>query len=349
MTSNPSGGLKRGDTQKISGSREDAMGTMLAAATEPDLPVHGRCTDVMVAALEAEGIEYCFGIPGEENLDFLDSLRTAKSLKLVLTRHEQAAGFMAAIVGRLTGKPAACLSTLGPGATNFSTAAAYAHLGGFPMVILTGQKPIRHSKQGHFQIVDIVEHFKPITKFTKQIAEATAVPYLVRDCVRVSTEEKPGPVHLELPEDIAALPVADGTHLFPPHPIRRPVPDEKAVDNAIALLKAAKRPLLCIAAGANRKRVQNMMSQFVDKLGIFAVSTQMGKGVLPERHPQHIGCTALSANDIVHVAVEHADLILNIGHDVVEKPPFFMNPNDTVTGRHRRRRHRHHHHHHHHH
>ena len=106
MTSNPSGGLKRGDTQKISGSREDAMGTMLAAATEPDLPVHGRCTDVMVAALEAEGIEYCFGIPGEENLDFLDSLRTAKSLKLVLTRHEQAAGFMAAIVGRLTGKPA---------------------------------------------------------------------------------------------------------------------------------------------------------------------------------------------------------------------------------------------------
>ena len=216
---------------------------------------------------------------------------------------EQAAGFMAAIVGRLTGKPAACLSTLGPGATNFSTAAAYAHLGGFPMVILTGQKPIRHSKQGHFQIVDIVEHFKPITKFTKQIAEATAVPYLVRDCVRVSTEEKPGPVHLELPEDIAALPVADGTHLFPPHPIRRPVPDEKAVDNAIALLKAAKRPLLCIAAGANRKRVQNMMSQFVDKLGIFAVSTQMGKGVLPERHPQHIGCTALSANDIVHVPV----------------------------------------------
>ena len=259
MTSNPSGGLKRGDTQKISGSREDAMGTMLAAATEPDLPVHGRCTDVMVAALEAEGIEYCFGIPGEENLDFLDSLRTAKSLKLVLTRHEQAAGFMAAIVGRLTGHPAACLSTLGPGATNFSTAAAYAHLGGFPMVILTGQKPIRHSKQGHFQIVDIVEHFRPITKFTKQIAEASTVPYLVRDCVRISMEEKPGPVHLELPEDIAAQPVSAGTHLFPPHPIRRPVPDDKAIANAIELLKAAKRPLLCIAAGANRKRVQNMV------------------------------------------------------------------------------------------
>ena len=213
----------------------------------------------------------------------------------------------------------------------------------------------------------------PSRRFTKQIAEATAVPYrrrpppppttaahhrrpppqvpyLVRDCVRVSVEEKPGPVHLELPEDIAALPVAAGTHLFPPHPIRRPVPDDKAIDNAITLLKAAKRPLLCIAAGANRKRVQNMMSQFVDKLGIFAVSTQMGKGVLPERHPQHIGCTALSANDIVHVAVEHADLILNIGHDVVEKPPFFMNPNDTVTGRHRRhRRHRRRHHHHDHH
>ena len=218
-----------------------------------------RASCAQVEALEAECIEYCFGIPGEENLDFLDSLRTAKKLKLVLVRHEQAAGFMASIVGRLTGKPAACLSTLGPGATNFSTAAAYAHLGGFPMVILPGQKPIRHSKQGHFQIVDMVEHFRPITKFTKQIAEASTVPYLVRDCVRISMEEKPGPVHLELPEDIAAQPVSDGTHLFPPHPIRRPVPDDKSIANAIELLKAAKRPLLCIAAGANRKRVQNMV------------------------------------------------------------------------------------------
>jgi len=226
--------------------RVDKLGVMLAGATQPDPPASGRCTDVMVSALEAEGIEYCFGIPGEENLDFLDSLRTAKTLKLVLTRHEQAAGFMAAIVGRLTGKPAACLSTLGPGATNFATAAAYAHLGGFPMVILTGQKPIRHSKQGHFQIVDIVEHFRPITKFTKQIAEPSTVPYLVRDSVRVSMAEKPGPVHLELPEDIAALPVAEGTHLYPPHPIRRPIPDDKAINNAITLLKARERPAAAV-------------------------------------------------------------------------------------------------------
>ena len=295
-------------------------------------------------ARRQEGIDYIFGIPGEENLDFLDSLRQAKSLKLIVTRHEQAAGFMAAIVGRLTGHPAACLSTLGPGATNFATSAAYAYLGGFPCVILTGQKPIRHSKQGHFQIVDIVsaaltalgtrpfvraswraplasiasrtrapppppppphpdglctgwarasqvEHFKPVTKFTKQIAEASTVPYLVRDCVRISKEEKPGPVHLELPEDIAAHDVGKGVHLFPPHPIRRPIPDEKAIDKVVTLLKAAKRPLVCIAAGCNRKTVQNMMTQFVDHLGLFAVATQMGKGA---RVPLREGPLALS-------------------------------------------------------
>jgi len=309
-------------------AREKALGALAKeVAAHPE--VKGRCTDVFVQALEAEGIDYVFGIPGEENLDFLDSLRQAKSLKLIVTRHEQAAGFMAAIVGRLTGHPAACLSTLGPGATNFATSAAYAHLGGFPCVILTGQKPIRHSKQGHFQIVDIVEHLKPVTKFTKQIAEASTVPYLVRDCVRISKEEKPGPVHLELPEDIAAHDVGEGVHLFPPHPIRRPIADEKAIDKALTLLKAAKRPLVCIAAGCNRKTVQNMMTQFVDKLGLFAVATQMGKGALAENHSNYIGCTALSANDIVHVAIEQADLILNIGHDVVEKPPFFMKPNGT--------------------
>ncbi len=316
----------------LDSQRRSNLGAALAQAVTPHAPVEGRCTDVFVKALEAEGIEYVFGIPGEENLDFLDSLRTAKSLKLILVRHEQAAGFMAAIVGRLTGHPAACLSTLGPGATNFATAAAYGHLGGFPMFIITGQKPIRHSKQGHFQIVDVVEHFRPVTKFTKQVTEPSTVPYLVRDCVRVSVEEKPGPVHLEIPEDIAALPVAEGTTLFPAHPIRRPVAEEKAVRKAVELLKAATRPLVCIAAGSNRKRVQHMMGEFVDELGLYAVSSQMGKGVLSERRANFIGCTALSANDVVHVACEHADLILMVGHDVVEKPCVSPSPVVVLGG-----------------
>src|SRR3990167_6766864 len=137
-----------------------------------------KASDLFVKALENEGVEYIFGIPGEENLDFLEALRTSK-IKLILTRHEQAAGFMAATYGRLTGKPGVCLSTLGPGATNLVTAAAYAQLGGMPLVMITGQKPIKKSKQGHFQIVDVVGMLRPLTKSSKQIVDGTRIPSLV--------------------------------------------------------------------------------------------------------------------------------------------------------------------------
>ncbi len=150
-----------------------------------------KASDLFVAALEAEGVEYVFGIPGEENLDLIESLRTS-SIELVLTRHEQAAGFMAATLGRLTGKAGVCLSTLGPGATNLVTAAAYAQLGAMPMVMVTGQKPIRTSKQGHFQIVDVVDMMLPLTKYTRQIVSADAIPALVREAFRrVKTATSP--------------------------------------------------------------------------------------------------------------------------------------------------------------
>ena len=161
-----------------------------------------KASDLLVKALENEGVEYIFGIPGEENLDFLESLRASK-IKFILTRHEQSAGFMAATYGRLTGKAGVCLSTLGPGATNLVTAAAYAQLGGMPMMMITGQKPIKISKQGKFQIVNVVEMMRPLTKFTKQIVNGNNIPSLVREAVRLAEEERPGAVHLELPEDVA--------------------------------------------------------------------------------------------------------------------------------------------------
>ncbi|MCG8603407.1 acetolactate synthase large subunit, partial [bacterium] len=167
-----------------------------------------KASDLFVKALEAEGVEFIFGIPGEENLDLLNSLRGSK-IKLILTRHEQAAGFMAATYGRLTGKAGVCLSTLGPGATNFVTAAAYAQLGAMPMVMLTGQKPIKTSKQGQFQIIDVVEMMKPLTKYTHQIVSGGNIPSRVREAFRVAEEERPGAVHLELPEDVAAEHVED--------------------------------------------------------------------------------------------------------------------------------------------
>ena len=159
-------------------------------------------SDLLVAALENEGVDRIFGVPGEENLDVVESLRNS-SIKLILTRHEQGAAFMAATYGRLTGKPGVCITTLGPGALNLTTGAAYALLGAMPMIMLTGQKGIMSSRQAKFQIVDVVSAFKPLTKLSLQIVSTSSIPTIVRDAFRIAMEERPGPVLLELPEDIA--------------------------------------------------------------------------------------------------------------------------------------------------
>ncbi len=281
-----------------------------------------NAADLFVKALEAEGVEYVFGIPGEENLDLLEALRHSQQIRLVLTRHEQAAGFMAATYGRLTGKTGVCMATLGPGATNFVTAAAYAQLGAMPMLMITGQKPIKSSKQGQFQIVDVVEMMRPLTKFTRQIVSGANIPSRVREAFRLAEEERPGAVHLELPEDIARETV-DGP-LFPRDRVRRPIPEEKAIAHAAAMIEEARHPLLLIGAAANRKRTSKMLQHFVQETGIPFFTTQMGKGVIDERHPLFLGNAALSDNDRLHCAIARADLIINVGHDVVEKPPFFM-------------------------
>src|SRR5213083_1585371 len=205
-----------------------------------------KASDLLVAALENEGVGYIFGIPGEENLDVLESLRRSK-IKLVLTRHEQAAGFMAATYGRLTGRAGVCLTTLGPGALNLTTAEAYAHLGAMPMVMITGQKAIRSSRQARFQIVDIVATMRPLTKMATQIVAAQSIPTLVRDAFRVAQQERPGPVHLELPEDIAGV-AAPAIPLVTPHPIDMPVAHPAALERAAELILAAERPLVMLGA-----------------------------------------------------------------------------------------------------
>ena len=287
-----------------------------------------KSSDLFIKCLEKEGVEYIFGIPGEENLDFLESLRES-TIKLVLTRHEQGAGFMAATYGRLTGKPGVCLATLGPGATNFFTCAAYAQLGAMPLIMITGQKPIKKSKQGRFQIVDVVEMMKPITKYAKQIVDGANIPSVVREAFRLAVEERPGAVHLELPEDIAAEKVDSDVQPFEINIPRRPSPDFVSVDKAIEMLKAAKSPLLLIGAGGNRKRTSSALTEFIDKTGIPFFNTQMGIGVVDERHKSFLGTAALSDHDYLHCAIPRADLIINVGHDVIEKPPFFMERGGT--------------------
>ncbi len=247
-----------------------------------------KASDLFIQCLEEEGVEYIFGVPGEENLDFLDSLSRSTRIRLILTRHEQGAGFMAATYGRHTGKTGVCVATLGPGATNFVTAAAYAQLGG---------------------------------------ASADNIPSRVREAFRLAEEEKPGATHLEFPEDIAeektdSVPLKRSL-------VRRPTADEKSVRAAVERLESARSPILVIGAGANRKMTSRTLLHFIEKTGIPFITTQLGKGVIDEAHPKFLGCAALSAGDFCHKAIEAADVIVNIGHDVIEKPPFFMQQGGT--------------------
>ena len=279
-------------------------------------------SDIFVRALENEGVRYIFGVPGEENLDFLESLRKSK-IRLIVTRHEQVAGFMAATYGRLTGSPGVCLSTLGPGAANFVTAAAYASLGGMPMLLITGQKPILQSRQARFQVIDTVAMMRPLTKMAKQVLDAGNIPALVRDAFRVAQEERPGPVHLELPEDIAAQ-MTERSAIIPPAIMDRPVASEKAIRKAAQKIASSLHPLLVIGAGANRPGLAPALSEAIRRLGIPFINTQMGKGAISGNSGLFVGTAALSDGDYVHLAVKRADLVITVGHDTVEKPPFIM-------------------------
>ena len=280
-----------------------------------------KASDLLVKALEVEGVEYIFAVPGEENLDFLESLRDS-SIELVLTRHEQGAAFMAATYGRLTGKAGVCMATLGPGATNFATPAAYADLGAFPLIMITGQKPIKQSKQGRFQIVDVVSLFAPICKMSKQIVHGNTIPSLVREAFRLAEEERPGAVLLELPEDIAAENTVE--HVVEPSERHYAVACDTVIDEAVRMIRAAKQPLVLLGAGANRRFVRPAIERFIKTSNLPFFNTQMGKGVVDERSPLFLGTAALSSDDYLHCAIDRSDLVVNIGHDVVEKPPFFM-------------------------
>ncbi|MGX1105204.1 MULTISPECIES: acetolactate synthase large subunit [Bradyrhizobium] len=281
-------------------------------------------SDLLVAALENEGVERVFGVPGEENLDVVESLRKS-SIKLIVTRHEQAAAFMAATYGRLTGKPGVCMTTLGPGALNLTTGAAYALLGAMPMVMLTGQKGILSSRQAKFQIVDIVNTFRPLTKLSLQIVSGATIPTLVRDAFRIATQERPGPVLLELPEDIAGEETTP-VEMIPPHPIEIPIAHAAALDRAADMILKAQRPLIMLGAAASRPRSTAGIGDFVRRTKIPFFTTQMGKGTVSGGTNQYMGTAALSERDYVHEAIDRADLIIAIGHDTVEKPPFIMGP-----------------------
>lgn len=286
-----------------------------------------NASDLFVQALEQEGVEYVYGVPGEENLDLLEALRKSK-IKLILTRHEQGAAFMAATYGRLTGKAGVAIATLGPGATNFTTAAAYANLGGFPLILITGQKPIKKSKQGRFQIIDVVEMMRPLSKYSKQIVDVGMVSSTVREAFKIAQESKAGTVHIEFPEDVSAEEVtADTKGLLPIAKTYTPHANPKAIAEATAMIKSAKFPIVLIGGGCSKEHFSEAITNFINETGLPFFNTQMGKGVVSEDNKNYIGTASLSAGDYIHDFINKADLIIAFGNEVIEKPAFFMEEN----------------------
>ena len=288
-----------------------------------------KASDLFVRCLEEEGIEYIFGVPGEENADFMMSLEASSRIKFVLCRHEQGAAFMAEVYGRLTGNPAGCLGTLGPGAANLITGVADANMDRAPMLALTGQGASdRLHKESH-QVMDVVEMFTPVTKWAHQVVNEHTIPEVVRKAVRLARTEKPGAALIELPEDIAKR----QTSKKPLAPIRyrRPVGDDKAVDRAWQALKAAKRPLILAGNGCIRRRASKQLRLFVEATGIGVVSTFMAKGCVDMDDERCLYTIGLQAKDFIYLAVEAADLILALGFDMVEYHPRLWNPKGDKT------------------
>jgi len=285
-----------------------------------------KASYLFVKCLESEGLEYIFGVPGEENADFMMSLEKSKQIRFVLTRHEQGAAFMAEIYGRLTGMAAGCLGTLGPGATNLITGVADANMDRAPMLVLTGQgDTARLHKESH-QVMNVVDMFKPVTKWAHTIIHADTIPETVRKAIRVACLEKPGAVHLELPEDIAKH---DTSH--PPlkrYRARRPVADDKIVDRAFELIKKAKRPIILAGNGCIRRRASKQLRLFCEKTSIGVINTFMAKGCVDMDADYCLYTIGLGAKDRVACALDAADLIITLGYDMVEYHPHLWNPND---------------------
>ena len=284
-----------------------------------------QASDLLVHCLEKEGIEYIFGVPGEENADFMMSLEKSRKIKFVLTRHEQGAAFMAEIYGRLTGQPAGCLGTLGPGATNLITGVADSNMDRAPMLVLTGQgSTARLHKESH-QIMDVVGMFEPVTKWATMIVNPDTIPEIVRKAVRLARGEKPGAVLIELPEDVAKE--ATSEKPLEPRRYRRSVVDDKITNRAFEMLKQARRPVILAGNGCIRRRASKQLRQFCEKTGIGVLSTFMAKGCVDVDADYCLYTIGLGAKDLPTKVIDEADLVITLGFDMVEYHPHLWNPN----------------------
>jgi len=287
-----------------------------------------KASDLLVQCLENEGVRYVFGLPGEEVLDILDSFLDSR-ITFIPTRHEQGAAFMADAYGRLTGRAGVCLSTLGPGATNLATGVADANLDRAPLVAITGQAGRdRVHKESH-QRVDIVEHFRPLTKWNTRLETASVIPEVIRKAFKLAESEKPGACHIEVPEDVAGE-ATDGVPLSTEH-ARRPSPDRRALETAARLIEAASFPLIFAGNGVIRGRASDELRKFARAHGIPVAHTFMAKGSMPYDDELCLLSVGLQARDYISCGFDKADLIVAIGYDPVEYAPKFWNPERKKT------------------
>ena len=284
-----------------------------------------NAAELFVQCLEAEGVKYIFGVPGEENAHFMMALEDS-SIQFLLTRHEQGAAFMADVYGRLTGEAAVCLGTLGPGATNLVTGVADANMDRAPVVVLTGQADSKRQHKESHQNMDVVALFRPVTKWASPIRHRDSVPEIVRKAFKLATTEKPGACHIELAEDIAHEPVDDALRPLAPTRVRRPVPDDKVLGQAWELIRRAKRPVILAGNGCVRKRASRQLRRFCEATGIGVINTFMGKGAVDRDAEYCMFTMGLQARDRVSLAMDAADLVITLGYDLVEYHPKLWNP-----------------------
>lgn len=280
-----------------------------------------KASDLLVKCLENEGVQYIFGIPGEETLDLMESLRTS-SIAFIPTRHEQAAAFMADAYGRLTGKAGVCMATLGPGATNLLTGVADAYLDAAPLVAITGQADLKRIHKESHQYINIVEMCENVTKWNGRIESPDVIPEMVRKAFKLAESEKPGPTHLELPENIAAMTAYEMyTTMIPPIRARRSSPDRQSLRRAADLIESAKFPVVLAGHGVVRKGANTQLQQFAELLCIPAVTTFMGKGAISAKSPACIGSLGLQNDRQIKDVFDQADLVIAIGYGLVEYAP----------------------------
>ncbi len=283
--------------------------------------------ELLVQCLENEGVEYIFGLPGEENLHILEALKNS-SIQFVTCRHEQGAAFMADVYGRLTGKAGVCLSTLGPGATNLMTGVADANLDGAPLIAITGQVSTDRMHILSHQYLDLVAMFAPITKWSKQIVQPNSTAEIVRRAFQIAQTEKPGAVHIDVPENVAAMPVT----VQPLHNngLHRVYASFESLDQAAAAIAQAKNPLVLVGNGAIRSQASVVLTELATALNLPVANTFMGKGVIPYTHPLALWAVGLQQRDYISCGFDRTDLVIAVGYDLIEYSPKKWNPNGDI-------------------